>query len=191
MTKRTVAPKKEEFLIEDYEVDDPELLPRVYIPKEPLIRIHPDIKRVSKPVHVMLIDHEWYLLSRDVMAEKIFKRGVWKARLYQGVTLEGESFVLPVTCPAGDGYEGWYDSMTKIIPLARNNWLRLRANKEERRWVCRIDREESALPQWPVWSLNELIHRAFAGRIIKRDHPKAKAMRKAAANSAQEVVEEE
>jgi hypothetical protein len=193
MAKSPVVPRKKPFLqrfaAPKAEVK-PTAKPGVFIPKKTSFRIHPDVLRVSPDVFIMQCNKQWYLLDPALIADGTVNRHFWRATLYQGILLNGDSVILPVTYPAGSGYEGWHDSMTDMIEHARHHWMQVRSDHDEKRYIGTRFRSEKAQPTWPIWTLDELIEQAFGDRILDADHPIIAALQQSAVNSMQEVIEE-
>jgi hypothetical protein len=101
--------------------------------------------------------------------------------LVAAINRQGSAFIWPVPLPtdeAGNRMRPWGDSARQAADLARNTWLRMRADMDL--GAYRITLAEGVLPDpiWPNRTLEDLLRIAFKDRIIAgADHPVIRKLR--------------
>lgn len=145
--------------------------PAVFIPKGQQFRLHPEYDHSVTNVFIKLHDDRWHLVDAEIATSASYLPGVWVADLYEGILATGESFLLPVTHPVGQGYESWYESLTNIIPFAKESWTTLETVSAEQQYRAKVRKKEKTIPDWPDTDFELLVEHAFRGRIIDHNHP--------------------
>lgn len=165
-----------ELSIKNISVDIPDVGPQdslvpVKTPRHTFFRIHPDIEVTAC---IVRFEDRWYLLSSDIV-EAFPKqiKGLSYARLYQGITDAGETFVLPVTEPWRGYPSSWRDSLLDIVDIAADNWVKVASNNERQIYEIEEQKHSRIPPAWLVDEFEDILRLAFAGEfyIHSLDHP--------------------
>ena len=94
-------------------------------------------------------------------------------RLYAAIDRSDYPFLIPVPLPDETGRRNpWHESLLRAVEAAEKNWVRLMANKGL--GMYEVFEAEIKLPEpnWPEITMEELVDRAFTGRIVtSADHP--------------------
>ncbi len=95
------------------------------------------------------------------------------------MTRQGVLFVWPVRLPGADGRTNhWNESARDAADLARDRWIRLVANMQLGAYEVFESRAALPEPEWPDLPLEEILQKAFAGRVIdSHDHPVLRRLR--------------
>lgn len=94
-------------------------------------------------------------------------------RLYAGIDRSDYPFLIPIPLPDETGRRNpWHESLLRAVEAAESNWVRVTANRAL--GMYDVFQAEAKLPEpnWPEISMEELVEKAFAGRIVtSADHP--------------------
>jgi hypothetical protein len=161
----------------------------VCIPHNMPFRIHPDAERTAT-VFLSRAGDEWWLLHPKVV-ERYRAPRLWQADLYEGVQENGMSFVLPVTYPL-PGYEGWYESLSHAVQLARKRWVSIESDREQGRYnmVPGASKVLSIPAQWLDGEFSEIVEVAFLDRIISSVEEAKVRLPKTSKRKTEEVIED-
>lgn len=158
--------KNQKFNLSNFvhnQTEDLESPPRVCIPRDPF-RIHPDKSRKAS-VFLTWKNERWYLVAKDV-AEEFCLSSVRRAEIYEGVFLNGKTFLLPITLTNDPEYASWGDSLLESVPKARRHWVELEKDKDFNRHESRILKTMKETPNWSELEFEEIVALAFYDRII-------------------------
>ena len=142
----------------------------IFIPASPF-RINPDPNRRVAQLYIVARDDEYWLVSQE--AARVCEKEIeflCEADLYEGMLIDSRTrFLLPVLYPLWGSYE-WYESMNKLVKLAREKWVTVMADVCQSQFVLspRQDRGGDVI-EWPNDNLGLLAEQAFAGRYIDKD----------------------
>ncbi|MBF0196381.1 MAG: hypothetical protein HQL32_01660 [Planctomycetes bacterium] len=138
-------------------------------------------KDTSLRIAVNLIEdkenNENYLVMPDVASQL---PGDYVVKILVMVITRGGSVVLwPIKAPSDEGkLDSWNESAMNIVDEHAGKWIRLRPNMSLKAYDCVIAKGEIASPEWPDISYDEVIEKAFKGKIIDDlDHPMLKNLR--------------
>lgn len=140
--------------------------------------IHPD---PSHRVAVFLIEdkenNDYYLVMPDI-ANQVPGDYVVKI-LVMYITRGGSVGLWPVKAPTEEGkLDSWNESATNIVNEHSEKWIRLRSNRSLGAYDCVIAKGEIPDPDWPEITYEEVVEKAFKGKIIDDiDHPMLKNLR--------------
>lgn len=140
--------------------------------KEKYFRAHPDDAMTIEVVILELKDHgETYVVAPDVA--DILGSLVRRVRLYLAVDRAGNPMLIPVPLPDADGNQNkWHASLEHAIGHAKNNWIRISANRSLGSYDVQQATGQLAQPVWPDLELDELVEIAFRDRIVfDEKHP--------------------
>lgn len=89
------------------------------------------------------------------------------------VNRAGEPFLIPEMVAGPDSrLHPWNVSRNAALRVAETRWVRMVPNLSKAAYQVFASDEDSAEPEWPEESIQELVKLAFAGRIIKdAGHP--------------------
>lgn len=148
--------------------------PVACLPGQQLFRIHP--KHVSGLVNLCLHNKKWYLVSQDLLESGECAHSISQGYLYEGVNLDGQSFLLVFTLPWGADNKGWAESMDEMVEKARRNWTTRKTDKVRSRHVSMIDRSVDEKPCWWPGGFEDLVRQVFEreGYIMTLDNPNGK-----------------
>lgn len=148
--------------------------PVACLPGQQPFRIHP--KHVSGLVNLCLRNKKWYLVSQDLLQSGEFDQPTSQGYLYEGVNLDGQSFLLVSTLPWGPGSESWADSMEEMVVKARRNWTTRITDKIRSVHVSKIDCSIDEKPCWWPGGFEDLVRQVFerGGYVMTLDNPHGK-----------------
>jgi len=132
---------------------------RVMIPKNTFFTIHPK-NQVKAPVAYH--DGHWYLFGYDI-ADYYYGRlkKLSTATLYQGITEDGQSFIIPVVEP-WPGYSGtWHDSLICRVEDARKCYMKIDREDNISCYSMVEKKRLSTNVKWPKQNFEELLALAF------------------------------
>jgi hypothetical protein len=143
------------------------------------VRVHPHPDyRADVALLELRDDHEVYLLT-PAMAQEL-PGEFFMATLFTAINRQNVLFLWPVRMPAPDGRQlDWHRSAAQGAEQAMTKWVRLRSNMSLRAYEIDVAGITHSDPEWPNYSLQDLIPIAFKdGRLIKSiDHPVVKRLR--------------
>src|SRR6516165_3790486 len=84
------------------------------------------------------------------------------------INRKGVVFIWPLTLPSEDNPLGrsWHESARKAAEIAKEDWIRMSADKSLGGYRVRQAEGRLSEPDWPKKTFNELLAIAFADRII-------------------------
>ena len=144
---------------------------QVYIPKT-AFRIHPDRSRSIINVYLSRTSDKWWLIDAELVEEGHSQiPGLWRADLYEGVTTEGQPFLLPpVTQPLQANKNTYHETLTDAVKLARKKWITVELNKAHQCFDVSCEKAMKAEPDgWSDCDFSDVLEEAFRGRIICTD----------------------
>jgi len=98
---------------------------------------------------------------RDWMLEEEVK-SYYDCILCLTVTRHGEPGIWPLKCTDND----WHVSAREIAEKAKGEWLKLISNRDSGHYDFGLAADQSKEPSWPAESFEQLLEKAFTGRII-------------------------
>ncbi len=119
-----------------------------------------------------------YILPEDLL-EHAFLELVEAVTLVLGVTEQGTPFLWPLKeSRSGLGVK-WANSRWEMVHLASGQWIRIEADRSTSGYnYYYAQGADFGDPKWPAGTMEELVERAFSGRIIAdRDHELLKRFR--------------
>lgn len=143
---------------------------QVYIPKT-AFRIHPDRSRSIINVYLSRTSDKWWLIDAELVEEGHSQiPGLWRADLYEGVTTEGQPFLLPVTQPLQANKNTYHETLTDAVKLARKKWITVESDKAHQCFDVSCEKAMKAEPDgWSDCDFSDVLEEAFRGRIICTD----------------------
>lgn len=134
--------------------------------KQVFIRVNPDPGMCLQTAMLeMKEDREVYLVSRDLWSELAGE--IMPVALYTAITKQNDLFLWPVKLPLSDGrFCQWHASALEAVNLAKTRWVRLMANMSLGAYDIREAPGNFPEPEWPDYSFQEIIDRAFKGHYI-------------------------
>lgn len=122
-------------------------------------------------------DNQIYLVNQrlqDALALEIVGK-----ILCHGITKQGVNFLWPIKLPDEAGnLDSWNKSALEAADIAKNEWIRLSANRHLGAYEIMVARGDLPEPIWPQQSFTELLTVAFRGRVIDSlDHPAVRRLR--------------
>jgi len=148
----------------------------VMTPKHTLMSIHPE-NRVQATV--INHDNQWYLLAGHIASEcKGNIKKLATAMLYQGLTSQGGSFILPVTEPWPGYPSSWEESLKDIVEDAKTEWVKLEKDDDLKLYNIYKTQSWTQAPAWPKDDFETLLAKAFPGEnyITDIEHPVLEAL---------------
>jgi hypothetical protein len=87
--------------------------------------------------------------------------------LYLAIDRQGVPFLWPIRLPDSDGRDlDWYRSAREAAAEAMKRWVRVTANMKAGAYDIFVAESVTAEPNWPDFTLQELIKIAFKDRLI-------------------------
>jgi hypothetical protein len=147
--------------------------------KHAFFRVNCDLK-VDVSLFKYEVDGFWYLLTPDVVASMTVDAAK-PCTLYLWMTRDGTYGVWPGGLPLDDGtdYVAW-QSIHTVCCEAMKTWVRHAWNKSAGSYDVIKFRGAAGpgAPQWPEATLDEIVTKAFKGRVIDSiDHPVLRRLR--------------
>jgi hypothetical protein len=185
----TTEPMGNEFALENLRLDQnfietagvKRLLTTVPVRKpgrQEYIRVHPHPDyRASVALIELKEDRDLYLVT-PAMARELSGE-FFMATLYVTINRQRVLTLWPVRLPAPDGQQSlWHKSAGEAAQLAMTKWIRVHSNMS----LGAYEIDEAPIthsdPEWPPYSLQELIPIAFKDRLVNRiDHPVVQRLR--------------
>ncbi len=106
--------------------------------------------------------------------------GEWMPKLLvSAVTRQGTFFIWPVKLPDGTGrIDSWNASAMAIINAHAGEWIRVVSQRDAACYGVFTTEADLPAPEWPDEPFEELLGKAFKGRIIDTlDHPLVRRLR--------------
>lgn len=137
---------------------------------------HPDF-RANVALLELKDDREIYILT-PVMAQQL-PGEFFMATLFVTINRQGVLTLWPVRLPAPDGRQlQWHRSAAQAAERAMTQWVRIRANMSLGAYEIDVAGVTHTNPEWPPYTLQDLIQIAFRDRFINRiDHPVVQRLR--------------
>jgi hypothetical protein len=142
------------------------------------VRVHPSTDyRVNVALLELKDDREIYLLT-PAMAQEL-PGEFFMATLYTAINRQGVLTLWPVRMPTADGRQlEWHRSAAEAAERAMKQWVKVRANMSLGAYEIDVAGVTHTDPEWPNYTLQELIQIAFKDRLINRiDHPVVQRLR--------------
>jgi len=143
----------------------------VMIPKNSFFKIHPTNKIEVSIAHY---HNRWYLFDFDI-ANRYYGdlKKLSKATLYQGITEEGKSFILPVVQPWPGYSRSWRDSLISRMEDATEKYISMVTDSHINGYVLIDEKRLTNTPKWPKQDFESLINSAFSGEyyVGYDEHP--------------------
>jgi hypothetical protein len=147
--------------------------------KQEFVRVHRDPSYRLTPAAIIELreDSEVYLVRPDMAQELPGEYSL--ATLYTATSRQGTLFLWPVKLPGPDGkLMDWHRSAGEAAELAKQKWLRVRANKSLGAYEISEAFGKLPEPTWPELPFEEILEIAFRDRLVDRpDHPLIKRLR--------------
>lgn len=141
-------------------------------------RVRPGAEwRVQLAILQLKDDGENYLVLPQMFGE--LAQEARPKLLYAAITRDGTPFVWPVNLPGEDGrLDTWSQSAHEAAKHAESSWIRLVANRSSGAYDILQATGELAAPEWPEFSLVELLNLAFKDKVIDSpEHPIVRRLR--------------
>jgi len=137
---------------------------------------HPDF-RANVALLELKDDRELYLLTPTMAHELVGE--FFMATLYTTINRQSVVSLWPVRLPAADGKQlEWHRSAAQAAELAMKKWVRIRPNMSLGAYEVDVAGKTHSDPEWPPYSLQDLIPIAFRDRLVNRlDHPVVQRLR--------------
>ena len=115
--------------------------------------------------------NETYIVNTAI-AQKISEL-VNPVMLHASIDRNNNVFLIPVPLPDESGKRNpWHESLAQAIEHAKSKWIRINANMGTGAYDIHQALAELPEPEWPLYSIDQLIEVAFRGKIITTlDHP--------------------
>jgi hypothetical protein len=147
--------------------------------KEWFVRVHPDPAYHLQTVMVELKEsNELYLVHQDLWPVLAGESTFTSKMLFLAVNRQRVLFFWPVRLPGLDGrVDNWSKSALDAAQLAMQRWVRVTSDQQLGAYtVCYA--EHASDPEWPEFSMRELLRVAFRDYYINRlDHPILRQLR--------------
>jgi hypothetical protein len=120
------------------------------------------------------MDRDIYVVTPD-LANGDLADDARYAVLYLAVSSTGRMFWWHIKMAANSRRNHWAESALKAIEIAKKKWIRVIPAHEG--YEVREAKAQMPKPQWPDMSREEVLHLAFADRVINTmEHPIAKRL---------------
>lgn len=165
--------------------DADEVEPFVGFPNEPF-RIRE--RRVSPLVYLsnQFRQGGWYLVDASIKSN-IQLSNLWRGRLYEGVTISGQPFLIPATLAGSPDYYSWEDSLQGMLEIGTKNWITHNSERNRRGHIATVEtRLVLREPEWWTGSFAELVAAAFGERVIYAKYLQRKTVRRPAYEDVEE-----
>jgi hypothetical protein len=147
--------------------------------RQDFVRVHPDPQYRLTPTAIIEVkeDREVYLVTPSLAQNLPGEFSV--VTLYLAINRQDVLSVWPVKLPGPDGkHNEWHRSALEGAERAMGAWVRVTANTSLGAYEIREATGELPAPQWPAYSLDEILRVAFRDRIVDRaDHPLLQRLR--------------
>jgi hypothetical protein len=108
----------------------------------------------------------WYLIDSNI-ARKYHVAGLKKAMLYETMFSDGCSWITTLTLPIPGIKNNWYPSLKNAIELAQTEWVAVTRDDENKCFAVEKSIVDFGEPVWTDETFEQLLVKAFRGRIIK------------------------
>lgn len=146
--------------------------------KNDYFRVHPsDDHTLTCGVIEFKADNQIFIVSCELHADLALD--MTTKTLYHAITRQGVNFLWPVKLPDEEGnLDSWNKSKLEAADIAKNNWIRLVANRHLGAYEVLTANGNLPEPSWPKQTFQELLAIAFKGRIIDSlGHPAVRRLR--------------
>jgi hypothetical protein len=122
------------------------------------------------------VDSTFHLVSPQVA--ELLGDLVRATTLHLAIDRADNPFLIPVPFPTENGQRNpWHESLLRAIQVAREQWVRLMADKSVGIYQVYVAQGNLQEPNWPELALEEIVRIAFSGRSIdSMEHPKAQSL---------------
>lgn len=144
--------------------------------RQRFFRIHPE-----KHTFIYLIkweeDGEYYLIHPNVLP--LLETSARYFKVYLGMYRSGNIFLFPVQQEDSSGrWNSWHESQDKTVQKAKDNWLRMDAERDIGGYNIINAEGDIPEPQWPEKTMDEFLKIAFSGTVIvDTEHPVIKSLK--------------
>lgn len=140
--------------------------------KQSFVMVHPDYN-----IQVGLIEikqrSETYLVLPSLF-DDLYKEIV-RYILFLSITRNNDPFLWPVVFPSDNS---WHKSLLEAVEQAKTQWVRVITNHSISGYDVLSPLDKLSDPVWPEMSFNDILRKAFDGRIIDTlEHPIVKELR--------------
>ena len=112
---------------------------------------------------------EVYVVSPEVVS--VFGKTARSVRLYLAIDKSSNLFLTPLPLPDSDGkWNSWHQSKSVALKLAQEKWIRLQSNQKTSSYDVMVAKGDLPEPEWPAYSFDEVLEKAFEGRVIEDEH---------------------
>lgn len=146
--------------------------------KQDFIRIHPDpTYRLETAVLEFKEERETYLVAPALWSE--LPSELTPKVLFTAMNRQKVLFLWPIRLPGEDGkIDDWNASALEAATMAQQGWIRVSANMSLGAYEIYSASGELPEPEWPDYSLSQILEIAFKGRYINDlNHPALRRLR--------------
>lgn len=135
-------------------------------------KAHPDLSMKTAILEVEMEGVEGkYILTQDMQTHPELVQEVRPATLVPLITRQEVLILYPVKSPKpGESSNSWWDSAAKIIERAKKDWVRMYADMNVGAYQMKVATAENEEPNWPDMDMEEIVRKAFDGKIISSDN---------------------
>lgn len=114
---------------------------------------------------------ETYLVSSSIAS--LIPDLVKAVEIRYAIDRMGNIFLIPIALPDSTGRTNtWAESLAQAVNLAARSWIRITPNMSMGCYDIFTAQVQSAEPDWPNFPFNQVLEKAFEGRIIQHEeHP--------------------
>jgi hypothetical protein len=142
------------------------------------VRVHPHPDYRANVALLELKDDREVFVLTPALAQEL-PGEFFMATLFVTINRQGVLTLWPVRLPAPDGRQlEWHRSATQAAERAMKQWIRIRPNLSLGAYEIDVAGVTHSDPEWPSYTLQDLIQVAFRDRFINRiDHPVVQRLR--------------
>lgn len=135
--------------------------------KQDFIRVHPDPEfRLETAVLEFKEERETYLVAQELWSE--LPSELTPKVLFVAMNRQKVLFIWPVRLPGEDGrHDEWNASALEAAKIAEQHWVRVSANMSLGAYDIAQASVDLLEPEWPDYTLSQILEIAFKGRFIK------------------------
>lgn len=112
---------------------------------------------------------EIYVVSPQVVS--FFGKNARSVRLYLAIDRNNNIFLTPLTLMGSDGkWDQWHVSRSVALKHAQEKWIRMQSNHRTSSYDVFVAQGDLPEPEWPAYSFEEVLEKAFGGRVIEDEH---------------------
>jgi hypothetical protein len=145
--------------------------------KKEFFRTHPDYEFAAVLITATDTDEEFYVidpsLHRELADEAIVRV------LIPCINRENVVFLCPIGTADEEGrLNSWHASAYEVCQTGKQHWVRRKSNRSAGVYTSQIAVSDLGGPSWPTMDGEEIVRKAFYGRIINDlDHPIVRKLR--------------